>query len=95
MGTKSKKFKSYESAFSNKEKSIEALQSLFKKYRNSIIVISYSSNSNPDKSEMTSMLKKEKRHVTVFEVDYHYSFANRANINRRNEVKEYLFIGSD
>jgi DNA adenine methylase len=95
MKTKSKKFKSYNSSFSNRESSIQALKLLFEKYHKSIIVVSYASNSYPTKQEMVSLLEKTKQHVSVFEVSHRYSFANQTNINRKNSVKEYVFIGSD
>ena len=93
--TKSKKFKSYKSDFSKLGSSIEAFKKLFNKYSNSIIAVSYSSNSCPTKEEMLAMLTKVKSRVEVFEADHCYSFANRADINRKNRVKEYLFIGRD
>lgn len=89
-----KKFESYNSPFSKKASTYIAFESLFEKFRESIIVVSYSSNSIPSKEELYSMLSNVKDTVTVFEIDHTYSFGNqnhkKGNIN--NRVKEYLFI---
>jgi DNA adenine methylase len=95
MGTKARKFRSYESVFSKRELATKALVKLFHRYSGSIIAVSYSSNGYPTKEELLSMLQKVKRHVEIYEADYQYSFANQGNKkgNARNRVKEYLFIG--
>lgn len=95
MRTKSRKFKSYKSDFSKRNSAIEAFKKLFDRYSNSIITVSYSSNGCPTKEELVSMLQDVKSKVEVFEADYCYSFANQADKNRKNRVKEYLFIGRD
>lgn len=90
-----KKFESYKSPFAKKETAYSAFENLFEMHKNSIIVISYSSNSLPNKEELINMLKKYKSDVIVHEIDHTYSFGNQnhkiGNIN--NRVKEYLFIG--
>jgi len=90
-----KKFESYKSPFAKKETAYSAFDDLFKKNQNSIIAISYSSNSLPNKDELIEMLSKYKSNVVVHEIDHTYSFGNQnhkiGNIN--NRVKEYLFIG--
>jgi DNA adenine methylase len=95
LKTKSRKFKSYKSDFSKLDSSIEAFKKLFNRYSKSIIAVSYSSNSQPTKEQMINMLREVKSKVDVFEADHCYSFANQANKNRKNRVKEYLFIGRD
>lgn len=93
-GTKTKKFKKYASAFDSKDTVNEALDRLFKKYKNSILVVSYSSNSIPAKKEMMELLKKYKKEVILEEIDYQYSFGNQNSKigDNANRVKEYLFI---
>ena len=90
-----KKFESYKTPFSKKETAYSAFENLFKKFQNSIIVISYSSNGFPNKNELSDILRKYKSNVTVEEIDHTYSFGNQnhkiGNIN--NRVKEYIFIG--
>lgn len=93
--TKTKKFKSYNTPFSQKENAYLAFEVLIKRYRNSIIAISYSSNSKPTKDEMIEIISKYKKKVSVYEIDHVYSFGNQGHIigNNNNRVKEYLFIG--
>ena len=93
--TKTKKFKSYPTPFSSRLGAYEAFDRLFKKLRDSIIVVSYSSNSLPTKDEIVHLIAKYKRHVEVVDIDYRYSFGNQGHkkTNNRNEVKEYIFVG--
>jgi DNA adenine methylase len=93
-GTKTKKFKRYASPFDSKDTVNNALDKLFEKYKNSILVVSYSSNSIPAKNEMIQLLRKYKKEVILEEIDYQYSFGNQASKvgDNANKVKEYLFI---
>ena len=93
--TKTKKFKRYKSLFDSKSTVYTAFDKLFKKYENSIIVVSYSSNSLPTKDEMIVLLKKYKQSVEVKEIDYTYTFGTQSHKvgNNANRVKEYLFVG--
>lgn len=92
--TKTKKFKSYPTPFSTKNGAVEAFDSLFKKFANSILVVSYSSNSQPTQDEMVSIMAKYKEHVEVVPIDYKYSFGNQSEAKtHRNSVQEYLFVG--
>jgi len=94
--TKTKKFKSYKTPFSNKEEAYTAVENLIKQYSNSVIAISYSSNSLPTKEEMIRILIKYKEKVVAHEIDHLYSFGNQNHKagNGFNRVKEYLFIAS-
>ncbi len=93
--TKTKKFKSYVSPFSKKELAFKAFHSLIEQHKNSIIAISYSSNSLPTKQELKEILQEYKKEVEVYEIDHTYSFGNQNDKigNQANRVKEYLFIG--
>ena len=93
--TITKKFKSYQSPFSKQESTFEAFHSLIEKHKNSIISVSYSSNSIPTKEELKNILKDYKKEVQVHEIDHTYSFGNQNHKigNNSNKVKEYLFIG--
>ncbi len=92
--TKTKKFKSYPTPFSSRNGAEAAFDSLFKKYKNSILIVSYSSNSMPTKEEMIEIMEKYKSHVEVVPVDYTYFFGNQKDAkSHRNEVQEYLFVG--
>ena len=92
--TKTKKFKSYPTPFSTKNGAAEAFDKLFKKYKDSILIVSYSSNSLPDQEEMVEIMERYKEHVDVVPVDYTYSFGNQGNAKtHRNNVQEYFFVG--
>lgn len=92
--TKTKKFKSYYSSFSTRTETYDAFIRLIERFSKSIIAISYSSNSKPDKEELVAMLTKFKQNVIVHEIDHLYSFGNQNHRigNNANRVKEYLFV---
>lgn len=94
QSTKTKKFKKYKSPFDSKNTVNEALDRLFNKFKDSILVVSYSSNSIPSKEEMIELLSKYKKDVELREIDYQYSFGNQNHKigSNANSVKEYLFI---
>lgn len=90
-----KKFESYKTPFAKKDTAYSAFDKLFNTYKNSIIAISYSSNSFPDKEELCEMLGRYKSNVIVHEINHTYSMGNQKHKigNKNNRVKEYLFIG--
>ena len=93
--TITKKFKSYPTPFSSRKGAAEAFDLLFKKFKESILIVSYSSNSLPTLDEMVAIMAKHKSHVEVVPVDYKYSFGNHGHKvgDNKNDVKEYLFVG--
>ncbi|MFT4106301.1 MAG: Dam family site-specific DNA-(adenine-N6)-methyltransferase [Lacrimispora sp.] len=92
--TLTKKFKSYPTPFSTRKGAADAFDKLFKKFSKSILIVSYSSNSQPTQDEMVALLAKHKEHVEVIPVDYKYSFGNQnGSKTHRNSVQEYLFVG--
>ncbi len=94
--TKTKKFKNYPTPFSTRKGTYEAFDNLFAIYKNSTLVISYSSNSQPTKEEMIALLKQYKSSVEVISVDHRYSFGNQKHkvLDNNNKVSEYIFIAS-
>ena len=92
--TKTKKFKSYPTPFSSQTGAKEAFDLLFKKHKDSILMVSYSSNSLPTKEEILDLLSKYKSNVDVIEINHRYSFGNQGDKvnNNKNKVEEYLFI---
>ena len=92
--TKTKKFKKYNTPFDKKSEVHKAFATLIEKFRNSVIVISYSSNSIPEKDDMISILREFKENVEVHQMDYTYSFGNQGHkINdNMNKVQEFLFV---
>jgi len=92
--TQTKKFKSYPTPFSTRKGAADAFDKLFKKFADSILLVSYSSNSLPSLDEMVAIMAKYKEHVEVIPIDYKYSFGNQGHAKtHRNSVQEYLFIG--
>ena len=92
--TQTKKFKSYPTPFSTRKGAADAFDKLFKKFANSILIVSYSSNSLPTQDEMLEIMARYKEHVEVIPVDYKYSFGNQNEAKtHRNSVQEYLFVG--
>ena len=92
--TQTKKFKSYPTPFSTRKGAADAFDRLFKKFTNSILIVSYSSNSLPTQDEMVAIMAKYKEHVEVVPIDYKYSFGNQNEAKtHRNSVQEYLFVG--
>lgn len=94
QNTLTKKFKSYPTPFSTRKGAAQAFDLLFKKFKDSILIVSYSSNSLPTQDEMVAMMAKYKRHIDVIPIDYIYSFGNQKEAKtNRNKVQEYLFVG--
>ena len=92
--TQTKKFKSYPTPFSTRKGAKDAFDKLFKIFANSILIVSYSSNSLPTQDEMVAIMAKYKQHVEVIPIDYKYSFGNQNEAKtHRNSVQEYLFVG--
>jgi len=93
--TLTKKFKSYPTPFSSRQGSIDAFSMLFKKFSDSILMVSYSSNSQPTLDEMVGLIAAHKRHVEVVAIDHRYSFGNQGHKvdDNKNGVKEYIFVG--
>jgi DNA adenine methylase len=90
--TKTKKFKNYPTPFSSRSGAADAFDKLFRRMQDSILLVSYSSNSQPSREEIISLMSKYKRHVEVIDIDYRYSFANQS-CDTKNKVQEYLFVG--
>jgi len=93
--TKTHKFKSYPTPFGSRAGAEEAFDKLFRKFRDSVLMVSYSSNSYPTREEIISLMSQHKRRVEVVDIDYRYSFANQGNrVNDiHNSVQEFLFVG--
>ena len=92
--TKTKKIKKYRTQFDSKNGVYKAFHKLFAMFPQSILAVSYSSNSLPTKSEMIEILKKYRKNVDIKEFSHRYSFGNQNHKigDNKNSVKEYLFI---
>lgn len=93
--TATRKFKRIPSAFDSRRTIVSAFDDLFARWRDSIIVVSYSSNGIPTCEEMLGLLKRHKRRVRVHEHNHRYSFGTHGQRvgSNRNQVVEYLFVG--
>src|SRR5690606_878340 len=90
--TKVKKIRKKYTPFSYRKTAISAFGNLFEKFKDSTIVLSYSSNAFPDLDTLTSLMKKYKSDVQVFEKPHRYHFGNHANV-KRALVNEYIIVG--
>ncbi len=93
--TLTKKIRSYPTAFSSKASAADAFNRLFNHFRNSTLVVSYSSNGIPSEDQMVRLLKEYKRKVEVHKALHRYSHGNHNHKvgDNNNSVQEYLFIG--
>ncbi|MFA7257820.1 MAG: hypothetical protein WC047_09630, partial [Kiritimatiellales bacterium] len=82
--------------FSKKAGAHEAFARLFHHFRDSKLVVSYSSNCIPNKKEMIDLLRQEKKHVEVYETPHRYHSGNQANKvgDNNSAVTEYLFVAT-
>ncbi len=94
--TTTKKIRSYETSFSTKAGAYDAFQRLFHHFRKSKLVVSYSSNSIPNKKEMIELLQHEKKDITVYEAAHRYNHGNHRHKvgDNNNAVIEYLFVAT-
>lgn len=92
--TKTKKLRKYDTPFSSKIRAYSAFEALFRKFSDSIIVLSYSSNGLPTRTELLEMLRRIKCTVKLYEVPVVYSFGTHSHKpqNGNNRVREYIFV---
>lgn len=93
--TKTRKFKKYPTPFGTKVGAHDAFDKLFAKHKESILMVSYSSNAFPTMEEIIELMCKYKDKVEVNQIDHRYSFGNQGHRinNNNNEVQEYIFVG--
>src|SRR6185312_5406329 len=90
--TKVKKIEKPYTPFSYRRTAVKAFDRLFSQYRDSIIVLSYSSNGFPDREELESLLRRYKTTVTAYEKPHRYHFGTHQGVERAS-VDEYLIVG--
>jgi DNA adenine methylase len=93
--TLTKKIRSYRTDFASKAGAAEAFNRLFHHFRQSALVVSYSSNGIPSEDQMIKLLREYKRNVEVHKILHKYSHGNHKHKvgDNKNLVQEYLFIG--
>jgi adenine-specific DNA-methyltransferase len=92
--TKVRKIAKRFTPFSYRRTAIEAFDRMFRLYRNSTIVLSYSSNGYPDLSKLEALMRRYKRKVVTYEKPHRYHFGTH-NAVARAEVREYLLVGRE
>ena len=90
--TRVKKIEKPYTPFGYRKTAIDAFDRLFRAYRDSIIVLSYSSNGYPDRHELERLLRRYKPTVTVYEKPHRYHFGTHDRVERA-QVHEYLIVG--
>ena len=90
--TRVKKIEKPHTPFGSRKTAIDAFDRMFRLYRRSKIVLSYSSNGYPDREVLEDLLRRYKSRVTAFERPHRYHFGTHGRV-RRAEVREYLIVG--
>ncbi|MGD0099839.1 MAG: DNA adenine methylase [Acidobacteriota bacterium] len=90
--TRVKKIEKLYTPFSYRKTAIDAFERLFRLYRTSIIVLSYSSNGFPDLEELEKLMRRHKTNVTIYEKPHCYHFGTHDHVERAR-VNEYLILG--
>ena len=90
--TKVRKIPKRFTPFSYRRTALDAFDRMFRLFRRSIIVLSYSSNGYPDLEHLEEILRKYKSQVRVYERPHRYHFGTHRAVNRA-EVDEYLIVG--
>ena len=93
FSTKVRKIPKKFTPFSYRRTAIDAFDTLFRKYREQKIVLSYSSNGFPDLDILVSIMKRYKRSVDVHAKSHRYHFGTHERAQRTN-VEEYLIVGT-
>jgi adenine-specific DNA-methyltransferase len=90
--TRTRKLAKRYTPFSYKHTVTGALRRTLEQFRDSAIVLSYSSNAVPDAATIEALLREVKDNVEVRRTDHTYSFGTHPAARRR-AAAEYLFIG--
>lgn len=80
--------------FSYRRTALEAFDSLFRKFAQSTVVLSYSSNGYPDLDVLVTLLKRYKSHVEVYVEEHRYHYGTHEGVRpERAKVREFLIVG--
>jgi adenine-specific DNA-methyltransferase len=90
--TKVKKIAKRQTPFSYRRTAVEAFDRMFRRFAQSTMVLSYSSNGYPDLDQLVSLMKRHKSQVSVFEKPHRYHFGTHGAVERAS-VTEYLIVG--
>ena len=90
--TKVRKIEKPFTPFSYRRTAIGAFDRMFRLFRKSTIVLSYSSNGFPDLRELEKLLRRYKSGVSVYTRPHRYHFGTHERVER-TAVQEYLIVG--
>jgi len=90
--SKVKKLPKRHTPFSYRKSAVEAFDMMFRKFADSTLILSYSSNGYPDLPVLVNLMKQYKPTVEVLEKNHRYHFGTHAGVTRA-EVQEYLILG--
>ena len=90
--SKVKKLRKRFTPFAYRKTAAAAFDDLFRRFRNTTIVLSYSSNGYPDLAVLTELLQRYKSKVVVHERAHRYHFGTHSKVVR-STVQEYLIVG--
>ena len=89
-----KKLRKRFTPFSYRKTAPAAFDALFRKYADSTLVLSYSSNGFPDLPALVAIMRRHKRQVDVVSRPHRYHFGTHARVaGARTHVEEYLIVG--
>jgi DNA adenine methylase/adenine-specific DNA-methyltransferase len=88
-----KKLKKRFTPFSYRRTAVDAFDRLFRKFRDSTLLLSYSSNGFPDLDVLIEVMRRYKDRVEVHSKDHRYHFGTH-DAATRNEVTEHLIVGT-
>jgi len=71
-----KKIKNGKNEWCNKGEIHQAFEKLFKKFKDSILIVSYRDDGTPTVNELVRMLKKYKKNIELKKLDYRYVLSN-------------------
>jgi adenine-specific DNA-methyltransferase len=90
--TKVKKIEKPRTPFGSRKTALQAFDRLFRMFRHSKIVLSYSTNGYPDREILEDLMRRYKPRVTAFERPHRYHFGTHSKVARA-VVREYLIVG--
>ncbi len=90
--TKVRKIPKKYTPFSYRKDAVDAFDRMFRRFADSTLVLSYSSNGYPDLDVLTELMGRYKSRIDVKEKDHRYHFGTHDKV-KRSQVSEYLIIG--
>jgi adenine-specific DNA methylase len=93
--TKHKRLKIKKTKWTDKNKIDNAFNDLFKKYQNSIIVLSYRDPGLPSIDKLEILLREYKKKVIICDKFHNFALAKKSEEDKIKHNRQILFIGTD